>query len=258
VNLNIYGYFIMVCTKKDRGTPAPLSESMQMYLVSIARLRVDDQLVPLSSLARELSVSPASVNEMCRKLQDQGQVVYQPYKGVSLTPDGERRAYYVLRRHRLWEVFLVQKLGLGYDEAHEAACQLEHATSDLVTNRLDAFLGYPPVNPQGEPVPRANGIMPARSVIPMAALSVGQRGQVVRCDVGDAAQAFMHERGLRPGVTVTVLAIGGDSLLVQVEGTQTSLARTLAESVQVEPEDAQSEAVPDVPRMSLDPRPVEG
>ena len=86
-----------------------LSESMEMYLVTIARLRVDSQPVPLSQLAEMLSISPVSVNEMCRKLQDQGFAVYQPYKGVSLTPEGEQRTFYILRRHRLWEVFLVQK-----------------------------------------------------------------------------------------------------------------------------------------------------
>jgi len=207
---------------------------MQMYLVTIARLRVDGRPVPLSQLAETLSISPVSVNEMCRKLQEQGLVVYRPYKGASLTPEGEQRAYRVLRRHRLWEVFLVEKLGLEYAQAHDAACQLEHATPDLVTDRLDAFLEHPTVNPLGQPIPRDGGDLPARPLRPLAALSTGQRGHVVRCDVSGAARAFLDEQGIRPGASVTVVATAEDSLLVRVDEAHVSLARTLAEAVEVE------------------------
>ena len=126
-----------------------LSESMQMYLITIARLRDNGSPVPLSLLADTLSISPVSVNEMCRKLQDQGLVVYQPYKGALLTDVGDERACHILRRHRLWDVFLVDKLGFEYGEAHDIACQLEHATPDAVADRLDHYLDYPPVNPIG-------------------------------------------------------------------------------------------------------------
>ena len=118
-------------------TRVELSDSMQMYLVTIARLRDNGNPVPLSLLADTLSISPVSVNEMCRKLQDQGLVVYQPYRGALLTDVGDERACHILRRHRLWEVFLVDKLGFDYDEAHNVACQLEHATPDAVADRLD-------------------------------------------------------------------------------------------------------------------------
>ncbi len=213
---------------------SPLSESTQMYLVTIARLRVDDQPVPLSQLADDLSISPVSANEMCRKLQDHGLMVYQPYKGASLTAEGERRAYYILRRHRLWEVFLVDKLGFDYDQSHDAACQLEHATSELLADQLDAFLGYPAVNPQGEPIPRTDGSLAERALLPLAKLSTGQRGHVVRCDVNEAARAFLAERGMRPGAPFAVMATAEDSLLVQVGGAHISLARSLGENVQVE------------------------
>ena len=213
---------------------SPLSESVQMYLVTIARLRMDGKPVPLSQLAGALSISPVSVNEMCRKLQDQGLVVYRPYKGASLTPEGERRAYYILRRHRLWEVFLVEKLVFEYAQAHDAACQLEHATPNSMADRLDAFLGYPSVNPEGEPIPRIDGSLPARSLLPLAALSAGQRAHVVRCDVDEATRAFLDERCVRPGATLAVVAMAEDSLLVQVGETHVSLARALAEAVQVE------------------------
>ena len=234
-------------------TQVPLSESVQMYLVTIARLRVDGRPVPLSQLAEALSISPVSVNEMCRKLQEQELVVYQPYKGASLTPEGERRAYRVLRRHRLWEVFLVNKLGFDYDQAHDAACQLEHVTSNLVADRLDIFLEYPTTNPEGEPIPRASGDLPACPSRPLAALSAGQRGHVIRCDVDEAARAFLDERGIRPGASLAVVATAGDSLLVQVGEAYVSLARTLAEAVQVEMAETPSEVAAVAPiRSNLD------
>jgi DtxR family transcriptional regulator, Mn-dependent transcriptional regulator len=228
----------------DEKSLAPLSESVQMYLVTIARLRVDSRPVSLSQLAQSLSISPVSVNEMCRKLQDQGLLIYQPYKGASLTPEGEQQAYYILRRHRLWEVFLVEKLGFAYDQAHDAACQLEHCTPNQLADRLDVFLGYPSVNPKGEPIPRTNGSLPARILVPLAAFSAAQRARVVHCDVSEAAQTFLDERGVRPGASVTVMATAEDSLLVQVGEAHISLARAVAEAIQMEPEEEKGGVTP--------------
>ena len=212
-----------------------ISESMQMYLVTIARLRGDSEPVPLSKVAEALAVSPVSVNEMCRKLQDQGLLLYQPYKGASLTPEGERSAYYVLRRHRLWEVFLVENLGLEYGQAHEAACQLEHSTSDLVTDRLDGFLGHPAVNPEGMFIPRADGL-PRLNLIRLTDLAAGERGHVVRYDVADAARTFLEKHGLRPGAPFALTAVGDDGLLLKVSGRDVAVSLDLAGRIEVEPE----------------------
>lgn len=222
---------------KTNENSLALSESVETYLVTVARLRAGRQPVPLSQLADMLSISPVSVNEMCRKLQDQGFAVYQPYKGVSLTPEGEQRAYYILRRHRLWEVFLVQKLGFDYDEAHDAACQLEHSTPNLVADRLEVFLEYPAVNPEGEPIPRADGELPVRSWLPLATLVAGQTCHMIRCDASQAGCIFLDEQGIRPGALLTILAITANSLLVQVGEAQISLAQALTEQIIVEPED---------------------
>lgn len=235
----------MVNTKKAGTPPIAISESKQMYLVSIARLRMNGQPVPLSELAEALSVSPVSVNEMCRKLQDEGLVVYRPYQGASLTPEGERQVHYTLRRHRLWEVFLVENLGFDYDQAHEAACQLEHSTPDLVADRLDAFLGQPSINPRGEPIPGADGSLPPRTLATLATLSAGHRAHVVHCDVGDAAWTFLDERGIRPGASLTVMATAQDSLLLEVEGARISLGRALAEEIGVELDGNEDETAAD-------------
>jgi DtxR family Mn-dependent transcriptional regulator len=235
VSLKIKEVFLMECQKKNAGLP-PLTESVQMYLAMIARLRQDGQPVPLSELAQELGVSPVSVNEMCRKLQDQGLVIYRPYKGASLSEDGERRAMHILRRHRLWEVLLVDKLGFEYHQAHEMACHLEHATPNSLADRLDVFLEYPVVNPEGDPIPRGEKPSLERIVQPLTALSAGERGQVVRLDVSESARTFLDEQGIHPGVMLEAVAVADASMLVLVKGQHVSLARGLAEGVKLDRE----------------------
>lgn len=213
-----------------------LSESVQNYLVNIVRLRESEQEpVPLSHLAEALSISPISVNDMCRKLQDQGLVIYRPYKGVYLTEQGQRHAYYIVRRHRLWEVFLVHKLGFDYEEAHEAACRLEHATSDPVADQLDAFLAHPTVNPQGLPIPRPEGVLPNCAPRLLSELTAGDVVHILQCSASKPARTSLEEQGLRPGVTAEILLAAEQSLLLLVQDTHLSVARTLARTILVEP-----------------------
>lgn len=220
-------------------TPYPrLSESVQNYLVNIVRLREsEDEPVPLSQLAEALSISPISVNDMCRKLQDQGLVVYRPYKGVYLTEPGQRHAYYIVRRHRLWEVFLVEKLGFDYDQAHEAACRLEHVTSDPVADQLDAFLAHPTVNPQGLPIPRPEGILPNCTPRLLSELSAGDHVHVLQCSASAPVRASLQEQGLRPGATLEILLVSDQNLLLHIQDSHLSIARSLAQTILVEPLD---------------------
>jgi DtxR family Mn-dependent transcriptional regulator len=211
-----------------------ISPSMQMYLVTIARLREEGKPVPLSQVADALSVSPVSVNEMCRKLQDQGLLLYEPYKGASLSVEGERLAHYILRRHRLWEVFLVDKLGFDYQQAHDAACLLEHSTPDVVADRLAVFLDNPRVNPEGLAIPEVDGELPHGEVIALSAMVAGEGGHVVRVEVQDAGRAFLLGHGVSPGAPFTVLALGDAGMLLQVEDAGVSLSREMAAGVMVE------------------------
>ncbi|NMC54288.1 MAG: hypothetical protein GYA48_11710 [Chloroflexi bacterium] len=199
---------------------ASLTESMQMYIVTIARLWKDNQPVPLSKLAEFFSISPVSVNEMCRKLQENGLVQYQPYKGASLTPEGEEKASYILRRHRLWEVFLVAKLGFDFDEAHHFACQLEHTTPDELADRLDMFLGYPSENPQGDAIPRKSGALPVVETIPLTAMAVGQKATLSRMEVNETVLQFLQQSGLRIGSQVSPEVIMEEGFLLRVHGGQ--------------------------------------
>jgi DtxR family Mn-dependent transcriptional regulator len=215
-----------------------LSESVQNYLVNIVRLRESEQApVPLSQLAEALSISPISVNDMCRKLQEQGLLIYQPYKGVYLTEQGQLRAYYIVRRHRLWEVFLVQKLGFDYDEAHEAACMLEHATSDSVADHLDVFLSHPTVNPQGLPIPRPEGILPNCAPRLLSELAAGARVHILQCSASAPARSSLEEQGVRPGATAEILLVSDQGQLLLLEDTHLSIALSLAATILVEPLD---------------------
>ena len=219
----------------EKTTPDPMSESMQMYLVTIARERVDGQPLPLSRLAEALKISPVSVNEMCRKLQEHGLVTYRPYVGVSLTAEGEERANYVLRRHRLWEVFLVSSLGFSYQEAHEAACELEHSTPDKVADRLDIYLDYPSTNPEGAIIPRGELGQPARSLIPLTKMTAGQSGHIVNCQADDGTRRYLNEQGMRAGAQITIMAVTDESLLIQAGDKRIALTRDMGAAIHVEP-----------------------
>ncbi|HEY83931.1 MAG TPA: metal-dependent transcriptional regulator [Chloroflexi bacterium] len=214
-----------------------MSESVEMYLLRIALLQNEDQPVPIPALAHELAISPVSANEMGRKLTDKGLVRYEPYKGVTLTLEGEAQARQILHRRRLWEVFLVEKLGLEADEAEDMACRFEHVTPERLAGQLAAYLDYPSVSPQNEPIPYQSDIstpQSLRSPRSLALLSVGEASQVVEVAADETTTAFLKRQGIETGSSVTVLAITGDgSLLLDVSGQRLSLAQAIAGDVKV-------------------------
>lgn len=209
-----------------------------MYLVTIARLGESGQPVPLSSLAHELSVTSVSVNEMCRKLQDQGYLVYQPYQGAWLTESGEKLANNTLRRHRLWEVFLVDKLGFEYAKAHQIACQMEHITTDQLMDKLEQFLGFPKANPIGAPIPGRNAEPSQSALTPLTHLPVGNRARVIQCKVPQSAALFLEDAGICPGKEIALSGIGNNNVLILVNQQQVSLSTDLAACILVDQPDS--------------------
>ncbi len=210
-----------------------ISDSMQMYLVTIAREQDHQTPVPLSELSRVLSISPVSVNEMCRKLQDSGMVSYLPYKGVSLTDQGEVLARSILRKHRLWEVFLVEKLGMAYEHAHDAACGLEHTTSNLLADHLDRFLEFPASNPIGKPIPRSSQSLPEQETVPLSKLTAGSSGMITVIEAEEGILSYLEEHGLRPGAAVLVQASSADSVLLKVDEKDIALNGTLMGQIHI-------------------------
>ena len=145
-----------------------LSYAEENYLKAILKLSGSpDGTVSTNAIAAQLDTSAASVTDMLKKLSDKELITYQRYKGASLTDDGQRIATTLVRKHRLWEVFLVQSLGMTWDEVHEIAEELEHIQSDRLIDRLDHFLGHPKFDPHGDPIPNAQGKYTLRAQIPL-------------------------------------------------------------------------------------------
>lgn len=212
------------------------SISEQDYLQTIYRLQGEQAPVSTTALAIGLGVAPASVTGMLHKLHRSGLVQHVPYQGVVLTEAGEHEALRMIRRHRLWELFLTEVLGLPWDEVHDEAHRLEHATSDRVMERLAAFLHDPQADPHGQRIPPANGTLPRQSRLSLAEARPGQAVRVVEVPDG-SAEVLRHlgELGLYPGTDLTVLAFEGDGqILVVRRGTvDLRLERPLARRVQV-------------------------
>ncbi len=195
-----------------------MSESTEMYLITIATMSDEDHTSPLSitSLADELHVQPVSANQMVKKMAESGWLEYIPYKGVVLTDKGQKQALRVLRHRRLWEVFLVRELEMSVEEADALACDLEHLISIDVANRLDAFLDHPTVSYTGYPIPQVGDEDdPFFEEIPLNDFKIGESAQVIRVNADTVTTKFLFKEGIKPGVRVRIVAIGssGDFLL---------------------------------------------
>jgi DtxR family transcriptional regulator, Mn-dependent transcriptional regulator len=134
----------------------PLTEAIQHYLREIYKLAQTAEDVSVGALAKAQSVSPASASAMVKKLTALGLAEHPPYKGIALTPSGERVALEVIRHHRLLELYLAETLGVHVDDVHDEADRLEHAISEELEARIDKALGFPTHDPHGDPIPDAN------------------------------------------------------------------------------------------------------
>lgn len=163
-----------------------LSAVAQDYLKVIwTASEYSDEPVSTKMLSERIGVSPSTVSEAIRKLSDQGMVDHARYGAIALTETGRLAAVAMVRRHRLIETFLVRELGYGWDEVHDEAEVLEHAVSDLLMDRIDIKLGHPERDPHGDPIPTADGDIPAPRAIPLSEFSVGQEGRVARISDAD-------------------------------------------------------------------------
>ena len=134
----------------------PLTEAIQHYLREIYKLGAAGGAVSVTALAKAQGVSPASASAMVKKLDALGLLSHEPYRGIALTPDGERVALEVIRHHRLLELYLAETLGVDVDDVHDEADRLEHALSEELEARIDRALGYPTHDPHGDPIPNAD------------------------------------------------------------------------------------------------------
>lgn len=168
-----------------------LTQSEENYIKAIYHLEAKSQgTVGTNDLADKMQTKASSVTDMVRKLADKGLLSYEKYKGCELTEKGRKMALKTIRRHRLWETFLVEKLNFGWEEVHEIAEQLEHIQSLQLTNRLDEFLNYPKFDPHGDPIPNQDGEIQIREeTILISEMTIGQKASVV--GVSDSSASFL-------------------------------------------------------------------
>src|SRR5581483_122317 len=164
------------------------------------------QKVTTSAVSEQLGVSDATVTMMFRDFDKAGWVKHTPYRGVELTPLGERKAMEVIRHHRLLELYLARQLGYTWDKVHEEADKLEHVISEEFEEKLDQLLGYPTVDPHGDPIPSKDGVIIMRKGTTLAQLQVGQSAQILRIsDENPEKLCYLGQLGLYPETSVQLL-----------------------------------------------------
>ena len=152
--------------------------SEENYIKAIYHLQEEGGTVSTNALAEKLSTKAASVTDMMKKLSAKKLLHYKPYYGFTLSTEGRKAALFIIRRHRLWEYFLSQKLGFDWEEVHSLAEELEHVSSKKLIDRLDEYLGFPPFDPHGDPIPDQKGKIAQRNHLPLLLLPKNQSGVV--------------------------------------------------------------------------------
>ena len=216
--------------------------SVQDYLKTIYHLQqVSEGSIRTKEIADRLEIASPSVTNMLKSLASDGLLTYVPYQGVTLTTAGSREALKTIRKHRLIEVFLMNTLGFTWDEVHREAEALEHAVSDRLANRLDAFLGFPQTDPHGDPIPRADGSIRRPDGVALSQLPKKTGATLVRVlEQTSEILRYLADNALTPGAHVTVLREEpfDGALTVQVGKDTVAISRSLAHRIIVSPETA--------------------
>ncbi len=217
------------------------SSTVENYL---KRIYLEEQAAPgaavvsMKNLAGVMGVTPGTATSMAKSLADSRFVAYEPYGGVKLTARGRTLALRILRRHRLIECFLVDALGLDWSEVHEEAESLEHAISDKLLDRIDEFLGFPSVDPHGDPIPNAKGAIRQAALTPLTEAEEGAEVRVARIlDQDEEFLRFVDRHHLRPGTRARVLVNdrAAEALTIQTgKLPAVTMGRTAAAKIMVE------------------------
>lgn len=212
--------------------------TVENYVKAIYQLcgETESQSASTGEVARRLGVSPGTVTSMLRTLAESDLALYQAHRGARLSEGGRRLALRVLRRHRLIELFLVQTLGLAWDEVHEEAEHLEHALSDRLVDRIDAYLGFPERDPHGDPIPRPDGSVELVEFPPLLECPVGARVTLERViDQSPEFLRYLTQAGLEIGAAATVVEnqTEAGALVLEIADKRVPLGREVAANVLV-------------------------
>ncbi|UKM65402.2 metal-dependent transcriptional regulator [Flavobacteriaceae bacterium GSB9] len=210
------------------------------YIKTIYQLgRYGTLTVSTNSIAQAIETKASSVTDMIKKLAEKGYVNYKRYQGATLTAKGKKIAADVVRKHRLWEVFLVEKLNFSWDEVHEIAEQLEHIKSEKLISELDKLLDYPTHDPHGDPIPDKSGDIKKTDKTLLFNLAENTKGVCV--GVKDTSSAFLkyldkHKIALGSEINVISREDFDDSMVVKINGSQMSISQTVANNLFVKEE----------------------
>lgn len=184
-----------------------LTATEENYLKGIFRLSVQSDIaVTTNDLAGVLLTTPASVTDMLKRLSGKDLIAYQAYKGARLTDLGYKHATFLIRKNRIWKIFLYQSLNIPWEDVQEIAEELEHIKSDLLIDHLDAFLGFPKFDPHGDPIPNAQGKYTLRNQSLLADLQPGKSGLIIGIrDPDTHFLSYLNEKGIRVGKTITAV-----------------------------------------------------
>ena len=211
--------------------------SEENYLKVIYHLSlVAPKGVSTNAIAGMLETKASSVTDMLKKLADKNLVSYQKYQGVTLMDEGLHKAKMVVRKHRLWEVFLVEKLQFSWDEVHEIAEELEHIQSEPLIDKLDAFLGFPAFDPHGDPIPNAKGII---NKVEKELLSEAELNQLYTCvGVKDSSTEFLQyldKQQIALGSTIKILEKEpfDETLFLEIDGKKLTISNKIATNLYI-------------------------
>ncbi|GGE47518.1 DtxR family iron (metal) dependent repressor [Pedobacter psychrotolerans] len=204
------------------------------YLKIIYHLAENTGNVQTNAIAEQMQTKPASVTDMIKKLAEKGFVDYIKYQGVTLTEKGRNAAIEIVRKHRLWEVFLVDKLNFKWDEVHDVAEELEHIKSTALIERLDEFLGFPKSDPHGDPIPDKNGRFAKTQFTKLIDLKIGDQGTIT--GVSQHSSAFLkhlEKLGLTLGKQIEINDVTDfdGSVEILIAGKQINISREVAKHI---------------------------
>lgn len=209
--------------------------STENYLSEIYKLEQSEVKVKTNVIAKKLEISNAAVTDMLKKLSSNGWILYERYKNIELTKNGKEYAAQIVRRHRIWEIFLHQIVGLPWDKVHDEAHRLEHSASDELVDKLEEMLDFPEFDPHGDPIPGKDGTIPKiKDSIPLSKVKVGITGKVIRVnDFDNGFLNYLSQIGLKLGEKITVkekLSFD-NSLLIKIGDKQINISNKLASNV---------------------------
>ena len=204
------------------------------YLKAIYHLSIQEESVSTNQIAASLSTKAASVTDMLKKLAEKELINYTKYQGVTLTSAGEKVALSIIRKHRLWEYFLVEKLNFKWDEVHDVAEELEHISSKELIDRLDDFMGNPKYDPHGDPIPDSKGKFKAHELKPVSGMEVNK--EAVISGVRDHSPAFLQyleKMNLIIGKKIKITEINNydHSITLQTDGKKIHISREVANNL---------------------------